>query len=251
MNAPEGDFIIDTGPELRLQLVEAKVRMIHAALFTHAHADHIMGLDDLRIFAYRLEKDLLTRERERSNRPELTSRELFPDGPPAIPLYCEDNVQEAIRQTFQYAFTDPATHSHHFAAPRLRFEAVQPGQRLTLMGADVLPVRLHHGKLPILGYRIGDVAFCTDVSTIPADSRELLQDLDVLILDCLRDEPHPTHLSVDQAIRTAKKLNAKRTVLTHMSHEIEYKTLAERLPEGIEPGYDGMQILIESGASET
>lgn len=251
MNAPEGDFIIDTGPELRLQLIEAKVRMVHAALFTHAHADHIMGLDDLRIFAYRLEKERLVAERKRSGRPELKSADVFPDGPPAIPLYCEDNVQQAIRETFQYAFTDPATHSHHFAAPRLRFESLQPGQPLQLMGADVLPIRLHHGKLPILGYRIGNVAFCTDVSTIPAESRQLLQDVDVLILDCLRDEPHPTHMSVDQAIRTARKLNAKRTVLTHMSHEIEYRTLLEQLPDGIEPGYDGLQIPIQSGASET
>ena len=243
VEAPDGNFLIDTGPEVRLQMVQAGTHMIHAALFTHAHADHIMGLDDLRIFAFRLEKQLLNAAKEAATDPEsVTAETLFPDGLPAIPLYCEDSVQQSLRKVFYYAFQDPALHSHHFAAPRLRFEDVQPGQSFSLLGLKVLPLRLHHGKLPILGYRIGNVAFCTDVSTIPAETRDQLQGLDVLILDCLRDSPHPTHMSVDQAVAMAKKLGAKRTLLTHISHELDFQTLANRLPAGIEPAYDGISI---------
>ena len=106
----------------------------------------------------------------------------------------------------------------------------------------MLPIRLNHGQLPILGYRIGNVAFCTDVSTIPAESRELLQGLDTLVIDALRYKPHPTHLTVDQAVQWANRLQPRRTILTHMSHELEYDQLQNELPDGIEPGYDGLRI---------
>jgi phosphoribosyl 1,2-cyclic phosphate phosphodiesterase len=107
-----------------------------------------------------------------------------------------------------------------------------------------LPIRLHHGQLPILGYRIGDVAFCTDVSTIPAESRELLQGLDTLIIDALRYEPHPTHLSVEQACKWSERLKPRRTILTHMSHDLDYDRLSAELPRGVEPGFDGQRVEI-------
>ncbi|MCA9062778.1 MAG: MBL fold metallo-hydrolase [Planctomycetaceae bacterium] len=216
VRAPEGEFVIDTGPEIRLQLVDAGASLIRAALFTHSHADHVMGLDDLRIFGFQLEA--------------------------AIPLYCEPIVEQQLRQIFSYAFSDPATHAHQFAAPRLRFETIEPGLPFDLLGLTVLPIRLRHGELPVLGFRIGDVAFCTDVSTIPAESRKLLQDLDVLIIDALRHEPHPTHLHVDAAIKVIRQLRPKSAFLTHMSHELDYNQLSAQLPPGIQPAYDGLRI---------
>ena len=218
LRGPFGEFIIDAGPELRLQLVRENAKLIQAAIFTHAHADHILGLDDLRIFGYQMNS--------------------------AIPLFCEERVEEQIRQTFSYAFTDPATHSHQFAAPKLRFERIVPGLSISVLGIDILPIRLKHGELPVLGFRIGNVAFLTDVSTIPADSKELLQGLDTLVLDALRYEPHPTHLHVDAAVRIIHQLRPRVAYLTHMSHDLEYDALSKELPDGIEPAYDGLKIAL-------
>lgn len=216
IRAPGGEFVIDTGPELRLQLVAAAARLVRAAIFTHAHADHIMGLDDLRIFGFRLND--------------------------AVPLFCEEGVEAQLRQSFSYAFTDPSTHAHRFAAPKLRFERLTPGVPFELLGMSVLPIRLKHGDLPILGFRINDVAFCTDVSTIPAESRDLLTGLKVLILDALRYEPHPTHLSVSGAVHLIQQLNPQQAYLTHMSHELEYDRLLSELPDNVFPAYDGLRI---------
>ena len=224
IRGPQGEFVIDTGPELRLQLVRENARLIQAAVFTHAHADHVLGLDDLRIFGYRM------------NAP--------------VPLYCEEQVELQIRQVFSYAFADPATHAHDYAAPKLRFVRIEPGVPFTLLGMHVLPIRLKHGDLPILGFRIGDVAFCTDVSTIPAESKELLRGLDTLIIDALRKEPHPTHLHVDAALRLIHQLKPRRAYLTHMSHEMDYDLLLKELPDDVEPAYDGLRIALEKIAFE-
>ena len=218
VRGPLGEFIIDAGPELRLQLVRENAKLVQAAIFTHAHADHILGLDDLRIFGFQMNS--------------------------AVPLYCEERVEQQIRQTFSYAFTDPATHSHQFAAPKLRFERIEPGRPISVLGMNILPIRLKHGDLPVLGYRIGNVAFLTDVSTIPADSKELLQGLDTLVLDALRYEPHPTHLHVDAAVRIIHQLRPRQAYLTHMSHDLEYEALRKDLPDGIEPAYDGLKIAL-------
>ncbi len=216
VRAPQGEFVIDTGPELRLQLLRSRASLVHAAIFTHSHADHVAGLDDLRIFGFRLESD--------------------------IPLYCEENVEEAIRRMFSYAFLDRDRLAHRFAAPRFAFRRIVPGESFELLGLSVLPVRLVHGRLPILGFRIGDVAFCTDVSSIPAESRELLQNLDTLILGALRYKPHPTHLHVEAAVRVARQLAARRTFLTHMAHDLDFQSLSRELPDGIEPAWDGLEI---------
>ena len=246
VRAPEGEFVVDTGPELRLQLLQSKARFIQAAMFTHAHADHIMGLDDLRIFGFRKERMALEAAEEQA----MDAGVVFDadvakqSNPGNIPLYCEQLVEDGIRQVFHYAFTDPGSHSHRYAAPRLGFERIQPNVALQVLGQDVLPIRLHHGKLPVLGFRFGNVAFCTDVSTIPAASRELLEGLDVLILDALRYDPHPTHLSVSQAVKWAERLQPKQTYLTHMSHDLDFHQLVDDLPDGIDPAFDGLTIPI-------
>ena len=246
MNAPQGEFVIDTGPELRLQLLANGASMIRAALFTHAHADHIMGLDDLRIFGFRLERQLMDQAATlaETNGEAFDKDEFRRRGEGKIPLYCEQSVEDSIRQVFHYAFMDPKDLPHRFAAPKLTFERIVPTESFSVLGLSVLPFRLQHGPMPILGYRIGDVAFCTDVSSIPQESRELLCGLDTLVIDALRYEPHPTHLSVDQALKWVQRLQPRRAILTHMSHDLDYETLKRELPEGVEPGYDGLRIPI-------
>ena len=220
VRAPEGEFVIDAGPELRLQLVRERATLIRAAVMTHSHADHIMGIDDLRIFGFQL--------------------------PAPLPIFCEEPVEIQIRQTFDYAFADPVTHAHQYAAPRLRFERINHTDAFMLLGLIIQPIRLNHGDLPILGFRIGNVAFCTDVSTIPAASKDQLRDLDVLVLDCLRHEPHPTHLHVEAAVNLVHQLQPRRAYFTHMSHELDYDALKRELPENIEPAFDGLRIPIAS-----
>lgn len=218
IRGPGGEFVIDTGPELRLQLVREDARLVQAAVYTHAHADHILGLDDLRIFGYRMNA--------------------------AVPLYCEENVELQIRQTFSYAFSDPATLPHPYAAPKLRFERIRPGESFSLLGLTILPIRLKHGELPVLGFRIGDVAFLTDMSTLPSESKELLRGLDTLIIDALRKEPHPTHLHVDAALNLIRQIQPRQAYLTHMSHDLDYEALRCELPDGVEPAYDGLKITL-------
>ena len=216
VRGPQGEFVIDTGPELRLQLVRHGASLIRAALFTHSHADHVTGLDDLRIFGHRLNSDL--------------------------PLFCEERVEEAIRRMFSYAFADRDTMAHQFAAPRFRFQRIAPGEPFTVLGLQVTPIRLSHGRLPVLGFRVGDVAFCTDVSSIPAESHQYLQNLDTLILGALRYKPHPTHLHVEAAVNVAQQLKPGRTFLTHMAHDLDYDTLSQWLPKDVEPAHDGLVI---------
>jgi phosphoribosyl 1,2-cyclic phosphate phosphodiesterase len=213
--APDGNFLIDTPPELRLQLLREKVELVHAAIFTHSHADHIFGLDDLRIFGYRLDRD--------------------------IGLYCEEIVERQIRAAFSYAFAPADPDAHHFAVPKF---AIRPmtTEPFTLLGQTIRPIRLMHGKLPILGFRLNDVAYCTDVSAIPDESWALLEGLDTLVIDALRDHPHPTHFSVGQALEAIERVKPRRAYFTHVSHSLEYEATNARLPEGVELSYDGQRI---------
>ena len=217
LGMPNGNLLIDTPPDLRTQLLREKVGVVHAVLFTHEHADHLFGLDDLRLFPFYL------------------------GGP--VPLYCEESVQRRIRKTFDYAFgADEQTHIG--AAPQLLFHRIglEPFQAL---GTTIQPVRLRHGpKFDVLGFRIGNVAYCTDTNEIPPESLALLQGLDVLILDALRYRPHVTHFSLAEAMEVAQRLGPKRTVFTHISHDLKHAAVNQELPAGMELGYDGMRIPI-------
>ena len=215
LRTDQGNLVIDTPPELRLQLIREQVDVVHAAIYTHSHADHLFGLDDLRICGHRLDRP--------------------------IPLYCEERVEQQIRTSFNYAFADGIEKLHKFAVPRLAFERIGP-EPFEVLGQRIRPIRLLHGQLPILGFRINDVAYCTDVSEIPDESWPLLQGVDTLILDCLRWKPHPTHLCVDQVLELVEKLQPRMTYLTHISHALEHAETNARLPAHIELAYDGLRI---------
>jgi phosphoribosyl 1,2-cyclic phosphate phosphodiesterase len=216
VRAPLGNFVIDTSPDLHNQLVGQRVDNVTAAIFTHSHADHIMGLDDLRICGFRM------------------------DAP--VRLFCEEIVENQIRQSFDYAFKTSKKPTHRFALPRFEFTRIDETESFDLLGLTIQPLRLHHGPLPILGFRINDVAFCTDVSKIPRETFERLQGIDTFIVDALRDVPHATHFSVKQALQAAKRTGARRTWLTHISHALEYEATNASLPSGIELGYDGLVV---------
>ena len=216
IETPTGNILIDTTPELRLQLLRTNTKLIHAVLYTHYHVDHLFGLDDLRIFGHRLDRD--------------------------VPLYCEEDVERMLRTAFSYAFGGPQVNAHHFAVPRLRFERIGP-EPFELLGETVRPIRLWHGQLPVLGFRIGNVAYCTDVSHIPDGSWELLEGLDVLVIDALRpDRPHPSHFGVPQALEAIRRVKPRMAYFTHMAHTMEYEELMRTLPPGVEPAYDGLSF---------
>jgi len=212
---PEGNLLIDSPPELRLQLLREGIGSIQGVLYTHEHADHLFGLDDLRIFASYLGDDL--------------------------PIYCSETVEQRIRRTFDYAF-DPITRAYPAGGvPRLVFRRID-SEPLAILGAQVIPIPLQHGRFEVQGYRVGDIAYCTDTNGIPAESCKLLQDLDVLILDALRKRPHATHFSLEEAIAAAEALAPRHTLFTHMSHDLDHETTNAALPPGMELAYDGMSI---------
>ena len=203
---------------MRIQLLRERIARIDAVAFTHEHADHLFGLDDLRMFPKYLGHDL--------------------------PVYCDAPTEQRIRQTIDYAF-DPVTRQWPAGGvPRLDLRRIDMVP-LNILGAMVQPIPLLHGRFNVLGFRIGGVAYCTDTNGIPPASRDLLTDLDVLILDCLRRTPHPTHLSVDEAICTAREVGARRTLFTHIAHNLKHAEVNEHLPSGMELAYDGLRIPLE------
>jgi phosphoribosyl 1,2-cyclic phosphate phosphodiesterase len=214
VRAPLGSFLIDTPPELRLQLVREQIDLIEAIVFTHAHADHIMGLDDVRIFGYKLKR--------------------------AVKLYCEAEVEQVLRRTFSYAFDEATADSLH-SRPQLEFVRIGL-EPFEVLGTVVRPFRLMHGRTPVLGFRVGDVAYATDCNAIPEESWPLLADLDVLVLDALWYEPHPTHFNVPQALEVIARAKPRRAFLTHVSHRLDYAATNARLPANVQLAYDGLKL---------
>ncbi len=211
----QGNLLIDTPPDLRAQLLRERIGIVHAVIYTHQHADHLFGLDDLRLFPFYLGH--------------------------AVPLYCESQVEELIRQAYSYAFEEREP-THPGARPQLEIIGISEDP-FSVLGRTVIPIRLEHGpRFQVLGFRIGNVAYCTDASAIPDSSWPRLEGLDVLVLDALRWRPHPTHLNVKDAVAIAQRLGAKRTYFTHLSHELDYEQTMSQLPPNIELAYDGLKI---------
>lgn len=242
LGLPEGNLLIDTSPDLRQQLLREQIGLVHSVLYTHEHADHLFGLDDLRLMQFYL------------------------DGP--VTLFCEEVVEQRIRKSFDYAFKS-LPNLHKGAVPKLRFERIGPTGMpqvalaeaasidsslvessqattwppLEILGSQLTAVRQWHGpNFNTLGFRIGNVAYCTDLSGMPEESKAALQGLDVIILDALRHESHVTHFSLQEAIDLVEELGAKRGYFTHMAHDLEHEATCESLPDHIDLAYDGLRI---------
>lgn len=205
-------ILVDAGPDLRTQALRHQITRIDAILFTHGHADHILGMDDVRSFNALM------------NAP--------------MPCFGDAATLEDIRRMFGYVF-DPGTPKGG-GLPRLDLREVQGPFRVG--DVDAVPVPLFHGKRPILGYRFGAMAYLTDCSRIPDASWPLLEGLDLLILNALRVRPHPTHFSLDEAVAAATRIGAPRTFFTHMCHDLRHAPTDAALPSGMALAYDGLVL---------
>ena len=217
LGLPQGNLLVDTSPDLRFQLLREGIGIVHAVAYTHEHADHIFGLDDLRLFQFYLDQPL--------------------------PLYCEAVVEQRLRKSFDYAFSD-REQTHEGAVPQLVFEQIST-EPFEVLGAKVQPIRLLHGpRFEVLGFRIGNVAYCTDTNQIPDTSLALLEGLDVLILDALRRRPHVTHFSLDEAIEVANRVQPRQTYFTHICHDLDHDATNSNLPSNMQLAFDGQRIAL-------
>ena len=207
-----GVVLIDTTPDFRQQALRARLERLDAVLFTHSHADHIMGLDDVRPFNYR----------QAAN----------------IPIYGSPETISTIKSVFRYIFDNPDPES---TIPKLDAYTLN-GDRLSLIGLDFFPVRVLHGRGTVYGFRFGNAAYLTDHSAIPDESLAALEGLDVLFLDALRHKPHPTHSTVERSLEYVERLRPRRTYFTHISHDLPHEFTETRLPDGVHLAYDGLEI---------
>ena len=215
VEAGESAILIDTPPELRLQLIAGGVTRLDAVLYTHEHADHTSGIDDLRVFSVRQRRPL--------------------------PIYGPPETLARLRSSFGYIFDDARPYEGT-SKPNLELHAIEPGRVVTVAGIEVLPLAFRHGHSRVYGYRIGALAYITDVKAVDEAERRQLRGLDTLVLNALWWRPHPTHLSIAEAVETAQALGARRTYLTHLTHETGHAELAAQLPAGIVPAYDGLTV---------
>jgi phosphoribosyl 1,2-cyclic phosphate phosphodiesterase len=212
ITAPTGEVIlIDTGPDLRLQALREGVTRVDAVLYTHTHADHLHGIDDLRAFCQIHRKQ--------------------------IPLYAKLDAKEHIAAKFGYAIREP---NEFWETPVLSLNEITG--TFNLFGLTITPLYVMHGRSEILGFRINDIAYLTDVSAIPQEALQALNNLEYLMLDCLRYKPHYTHINVEQSLAYAGQIKAKQTYLMHMTHEIEYADLSAQLPDTVHLAYDGLKL---------
>ncbi len=209
-------LLIDTPPELRLQLVAARRDHVDAVLYTHEHADHVNGIDDLRIFSVKQGR--------------------------ALPVYGAPETLAHLRESFRYIFDEGVMAYEGTSKPSLAPHPLEAGRWQEVAGVPVLPIAFRHGHGRVYGYRIGDLAYLTDVKEVPEAERALLQGLDVLVLNALWWRPHPTHLSIGEAMEVARAVGARRTWLTHLTHETGHADLLAHLPPDVQPAHDGLIV---------
>lgn len=205
--------LIDTAVEFRLQALQAEIEYVDGVLYTHCHADHVFGLDDLRVFSRITQK--------------------------SIPVYGNQETIEELREVFAYVFKKTQEGGEK---PQVTTNVVAQAP-FYINGVQIQPIPALHGTLPILGYRLGNMAYLTDCSYIPPASLELLRGLDVLILGVIRHKPHPTHMHVAQALQLVEKLGPKRTFFTHISHLLDHDAANSSLPSAVRLAYDGLKIM--------
>jgi len=207
-------YIIDCGPDFRQQMLRENVQNINGVFFTHEHSDHTAGIDDLRPFTYKMGE---------------------------VPIYASQRVIENLKVRFEYIF---ATENRYAGAPKLQ-ENLIPKDSFVLNGIEVTPIEVMHGKLPIHAYRFGNVAYITDLKTISNQERKKLENLDILIVNALRIDEHPTHLNLEEAIAFVKNINPKKAYFTHISHKLGFHAEIEKiLPENVFLSYDGLSVTV-------
>jgi len=204
-------WLVDAGPDFRVQALDVGLNLLEAVLLTHAHADHILGLDDLRPLSWKR----------------------------TIPVWADASTTASVQTTFPYFFQEGDGKT---SRPRLDFRPLVPGKILDVEGLSVIPLAIRHGDATILGFRVGGLAYLTDCNGIPESTRPLLEGLDVLILGALRPKPHPTHFSLGEAVETAQAIGAKQTYFTHFSHDVDHEVWARTLPPGMAPAHDGLIV---------
>ena len=206
------NILVDTSPELRLQVIQCDIDHIDAILFTHAHADHLHGLDDVRAYS------------------EIQGT--------SIPCYGSPETLDRLSTVFEYAFR-----LQHLGGGIPQLELVTIDGPFQLFGVKFVPIDLLHGKTEVLGFRIGNFAYATDCNQISPTSMDLLSGLEVLVLDAIRWEPsHPTHFTIPESLEIVKQLNPKQTYFTHMTHDVEHHSTNARLPENVQLAYDGLVV---------
>ncbi len=205
-------ILVDAGPDFRYQMLRAGICSLDAILLTHNHKDHTGGLDDIRAFNYHEKK--------------------------ATQIYCEKYVEDSLRQEYSYAFAEVK----YPGAPEWNVHIIDE-KPFSINGVEIIPIRGKHFKLPVLGYRFGNIAYCTDMNHISEEEYSKLQGLDHFIINCVRRGRHISHYSLEQAVEVATKVGAKHSWLTHLSHQLPcYEDLIKELPEGILPAFDGLVI---------
>lgn len=208
-------ILIDTSSDLRAQALTHGIRRVDAILFTHSHADHIFGLDEVRRFNH-LQKE-------------------------AIPCYADASTARDLRRTFAYIFDNSELPGG--GIPQIRLSQI--AGPFTLGDAEIMPVPLLHGSREILGFRLGTFAYLTDCNAIPDRSWPLLEGVETLVLDALREKKHPTHFNLEEATAAAARIGAERTYFTHISHDLSHERTCARLPPGVELAYDGLILTVE------
>lgn len=216
VEAPGGArLLIDTPPELRVQLIAAGVDAVDAVLYTHDHADHVHGIDDLRAMSVRRGR---------------------------LPIYGPPEMLRRLGERFPYIFDESLPRDPATPRPSLERIPLEAGHEVDIAGFPVLPLLCDHGGVQVYGYRIGGLGYFTDVKAVPGPLVERLRGLRVLVLSALFDHPHPSHLSIPEAVELARTIGAPRTLLTHLTHRFAHAQLAARLPAGIEPAWDGLIV---------
>jgi phosphoribosyl 1,2-cyclic phosphate phosphodiesterase len=212
----ERAVVIDTGPDFREQALREGLTRLDAVLYTHGHADHIFGLDDLRPLSFAAQRE---------------------GGP--IPLFADEETTAVVKRIYEYIFSPQATYP-----TRARVELAPLGERTMVHGVEFVRVPVQHGQIEISGFRFGRAAYLTDVSDIPEASFKLLEGLDHLVVSALRHKPHPSHATVEQAIAWARRIGAGKTWFTHIGHDLGHEKTNKELPVGMQLAYDGQSLAV-------
>jgi phosphoribosyl 1,2-cyclic phosphate phosphodiesterase len=212
-------ILIDTPPELRLQLIAANASSVDAILFTHDHADHVNGIDDIRALS------------DRSHAP--------------IEMYGPPDTMQRLAKRFAYIFDDSIKALPGTSKPEARAHNVLPGESFRIGDVDVTPIAVPHGPISVYGYRIGNLGYITDAKELPEEAVRAFRGVSVLVLNALFRTQHPTHLSVSEAVEAAQRVGARQTWLTHLTHRTGHAELEAELPRGISPAFDGLTVQVD------